>query len=106
MEGENRLRGDPAARSRSEAQAEEAGRKRCLGGEKGQRPSAPSRPRPRPEGAYSRAKDRYEADAPTFGRLRGVQRIESAGLSERAYIGRKRPYAAERALDANRIAAK
>ena len=41
MEGENRLRGDPAARSWSAAEAEEA----LFGGEKGQCPSAPSKPR-------------------------------------------------------------
>jgi hypothetical protein len=42
MEGENRLLGDPAARSRSRlAQVEEAGRKTCLGERRGKAPRPP-----------------------------------------------------------------
>ena len=42
MEGENRLLGDPAARSRSHlAEVEEAGRKTCLGERRGKAPRPP-----------------------------------------------------------------
>src|SRR5579871_2175791 len=70
MEGENRLRGDPAARSRSAAQAEEAGRKPCLGERRGKAPRPPHKPRLRRHEAFARGMVTGRAETPRAARGR------------------------------------
>jgi len=71
LDGEKRLRRDPAARSRSAAQAEEAGWK-ALWGREGAKPLGPSTPRPR-RCAASAMKARQGRDG-AYQRARGTAR--------------------------------